>query len=58
MGNEEEINLAAPHPGRWYAILYGYLSYSGLNLNVSYVDPVSMPRPTVMPWIPLLLFDE
>ena len=57
-GNEEEVALAAPHPGRWYAILHGYDSYSGVNLAASYVDPAFRPRPTAMPWIPLLLFDE
>lgn len=57
-GNEEEISLAAPHVGRWYAILYGFDSYSGVNLAASYVDPSPRPRPTVMPWVPLLLLDE
>jgi hypothetical protein len=57
-GNQEEIALAAPHAGRWYAILYGFDSYSGVNLATSYVDPASKPRPTTMPWIPLLLFEE
>jgi hypothetical protein len=57
-GNEEEISLAAPHLGRWYAILYGFDNYSGVNLAASYVDPSPRPRPTVMPWVPLLLFDE
>jgi hypothetical protein len=58
IGNVEEVSLAAPHPGRWYSILFGYDSYSGLNLSASYVDPASKPRPTTMPWIPLLLFEE
>jgi hypothetical protein len=58
IGNKEEITLAAPHAGRWYAILYGFSSYSGLNLNVSYVGASSRPRPTAMPWIPLLLIDK
>jgi hypothetical protein len=57
-GNEEEIVLAAPQSGRWYAILYGFEGYSGLNLNASFVDPSSQPRPAVMPWIPLLLLDN
>ena len=57
LGNQEEITLAVPHSGRWYVFLYGYSSYSGLNLNVSYVIQVP-PRSTPMPWIPLLLNDE
>ena len=57
-GNEEEIFLATPHSGRWYAILYGFEGYSGLNLNASFVAPSSQPRPAATPWIPLLLLDE
>jgi hypothetical protein len=54
--NQEEITLATPNPGKWYIILYGWESYSGLNLSVSYDELVSSNKS--MPWIPLLLLDD
>jgi hypothetical protein len=41
--NQEQITLASPDPGKWYIILVGFFSYSGLNLSVSYVG---VPAPT------------
>lgn len=42
--NQEEITLPSPDTGKWYIILYGYESFSGLNLSVSYTAnlPVGM----------------
>ena len=37
IGNKEQISLISPNSGKWFVVLYGYESYSGLNLNVSYV---------------------
>ncbi|NOR23590.1 MAG: PKD domain-containing protein [Desulforhopalus sp.] len=34
--NEEQITLTSPNLGKWYLVLYGFESYSGLNLEVSY----------------------
>lgn len=34
--NEEQITLASPAPGKWYVVLYGFESYSGLSLKASY----------------------
>ena len=35
--NQEEITLPSPDPGKWYIVLYGFESYSGLSLRASYV---------------------
>lgn len=42
MDNQEQITSASPNAGKWYVILYGYQSYAGLNLSVSYVQ-ISAP---------------
>jgi hypothetical protein len=55
-GNKEQVNIAAPYPGRWYIALYGFNSYSGLNLSLTYTPP--SPSPAPMPWIPLLLLPD
>lgn len=41
-GNQEQITVASPPPGKWYIGVLGWESYSGVNLKASYL---SVPAP-------------
>jgi len=43
--NSEQITLSTPNFGKWYILLGGFESYSGVNLSVSYID-VGIPAPS------------
>jgi N-acetylmuramoyl-L-alanine amidase len=35
-GNNETVNVSSPTGGRWYVMIRGYSSYSGVSLNANY----------------------
>jgi len=37
-GNKEQIDINNPQSGRWYIGIYGFESFSGLNLNTQYAE--------------------
>lgn len=48
-GNDETVTIADPAAGTWYIVLRGYSSYSGVTLQASYGDVITLEDNVPLP---------